>query len=64
MRYPRDLRSNPQAIASDVLVPLPNGGAVPLGEVAKVAPSRGPTSRPPPRPQSTFSAPNSGAMAG
>jgi copper/silver efflux system protein len=44
MRYPRDLRSNPQAIASDVLVPLPNGGAVPLGEVAKVAASRGPTS--------------------
>jgi Cu(I)/Ag(I) efflux system membrane protein CusA/SilA len=44
MRYPRDLRSNPQAIASDVLVPLPNGGAVPLGEVAKVVPSRGPTS--------------------
>jgi Cu(I)/Ag(I) efflux system membrane protein CusA/SilA len=44
MRYPRDLRSNPQAIASDVLVPMPNGGAVPLGEVAKIAPSRGPTS--------------------
>ena len=44
MRYPRDLRSNPQAIASDVLVPLPNGGVVPLGEVAKVTPSRGPTS--------------------
>jgi Cu(I)/Ag(I) efflux system membrane protein CusA/SilA len=44
MRYPRDLRSDPQAIASDVLVPLPNGGAVPLGEVAKIAPSRGPTS--------------------
>jgi len=44
MRYPRDLRSDPQAIGSDVLVPLPNGGAVPLGEVAKVAPSRGPTS--------------------
>ena len=41
---PRDLRSNPQAIANDVLVPMPNGGAVPLGEVAKVAPSRGPTS--------------------
>ena len=34
----------PQAIANDVLVPMPNGGAVPLGEVAKVAPSRGPTS--------------------
>jgi Cu(I)/Ag(I) efflux system membrane protein CusA/SilA len=44
MRYPRDLRSNAQAIASDVLVPMPNGGAVPLGEVARVAPSRGPTS--------------------
>ncbi len=44
MRYPRDLRDNPQAIASDVLVPMPNGGAVPLGEVAKVAPARGPTS--------------------
>jgi Cu(I)/Ag(I) efflux system membrane protein CusA/SilA len=44
MRYPRDLRSDPQAIASDVLVPMPNGGAVPLGEVAKVVPARGPTS--------------------
>src|SRR5260370_27970079 len=44
MRYPRDLRSNAQAIASDVLVPMPNGGAVPLAEVAKIAPSRGPTS--------------------
>jgi len=44
MRYPRDLRENPQAIASDVLVPMPNGGAVPLGEVASVVPARGPTS--------------------
>ncbi len=44
MRYPRDLRDSPQAIAKDVLVPMPAGGAVPLGEVAKVAPSRGPTS--------------------
>ena len=44
MRYPRDLRDNPQAIANDVLVPMPAGGAVPLGEVAKVAPARGPTS--------------------
>src|SRR5882757_4164025 len=43
MRYPRDLRSNAQAIASDVLVPMPNGGAVPLGEVAKVSAARGPT---------------------
>jgi copper/silver efflux system protein len=44
MRYPRDLRENPEAIASEVLVPMPNGGAVPLGEVAKVVPVRGPTS--------------------
>ena len=44
MRYPRDLRSDPASIARDVLVPMPAGGAVPLGEVAKVAPARGPTS--------------------
>src|SRR6202008_1616886 len=44
MRYPRDLRDNPQAIANDVLVPMPSGGAIPLGEVAKVAPARGPSS--------------------
>jgi Cu(I)/Ag(I) efflux system membrane protein CusA/SilA len=44
MRYPRDLRSDPASIAREVLVPMPAGGAVPLGEVAKVAPARGPTS--------------------
>src|SRR5258708_23758543 len=44
MRYPRDLRDSPQAIANDVLVPMPAGGAVPLGEVARVAPARRPTS--------------------
>src|SRR5262249_43186321 len=44
MRYPRDLRDNPKAIASDILVPMPAGGAVPLGEVASVTPARGPTS--------------------
>ncbi len=43
IRYPRDLRSNPQAIAKDVLVALPNGGTVPLGEVASVKLTRGPT---------------------
>jgi Cu(I)/Ag(I) efflux system membrane protein CusA/SilA len=43
VRYPRDLRGNPQAIANDVLVPLPNGGTVPLGEVASVKLARGPT---------------------
>uniref|UniRef100_E6VKG8 Heavy metal efflux pump, CzcA family n=1 Tax=Rhodopseudomonas palustris (strain DX-1) TaxID=652103 RepID=E6VKG8_RHOPX len=43
MRYPRELRDDPQGIARDVLVSLPAGGAVPLGEVATVKPARGPT---------------------
>jgi len=42
MRYPRDLRDNPQKIASDILVPMPAGGAVPLAEVASVQTARGP----------------------
>ena len=42
VRYPRDFRDNPEAIAREVLVPLPGGGAVPLGEVAKVQQTRGP----------------------
>ena len=42
MRYPRDLRSDPQAIATQLLVPLPDGGTVPLGQIAKVGPARGP----------------------
>ena len=42
MRYPRDLRSDPQAIATQVLVPLMDGGTVPLGEIAKVNLARGP----------------------
>ena len=44
MRYPRDLRDNPKVIADNVLVPMPAGGAVPLGEVATVAAARGPSS--------------------
>ncbi|MBR0965605.1 efflux RND transporter permease subunit [Bradyrhizobium diazoefficiens] len=44
LRYPRDLRDNPKAIASDILVPMPAGGVVPLGEVATVETKRGPTS--------------------
>jgi copper/silver efflux system protein len=42
MRYPRDLRDNPKKIASDILVPMPAGGAVPLAEVASVQTARGP----------------------
>ncbi|MCK1709109.1 MULTISPECIES: CusA/CzcA family heavy metal efflux RND transporter [unclassified Bradyrhizobium] len=44
LRYPRDLRSDPQSIARDVLVALPSGGTVPLGEVATIKLTRGPTS--------------------
>src|SRR5215207_2782850 len=44
LRYPRAFRSNPQAIAREVQVAMPGGGTVPLGEVAKVQLTRGPTS--------------------
>lgn len=43
LRYPRDMRSDPEAIASEVLVSLPNGAAVPLGEVATIERTQGPT---------------------
>jgi Cu(I)/Ag(I) efflux system membrane protein CusA/SilA len=43
LRYPRDLRSDPQAIAREVLVGMPRGGTVPLGEVAAIKLTRGPT---------------------
>jgi Cu(I)/Ag(I) efflux system membrane protein CusA/SilA len=43
LRYPRDVRDDPEAIAANVLVSLPDGSAVPLGEVAKIARTRGPT---------------------
>ncbi len=44
VRYPRDVRSDPQAIAREVLVPLPNGASIPLGQVAKVSLVQGPAS--------------------
>jgi Cu(I)/Ag(I) efflux system membrane protein CusA/SilA len=37
VRYPRELRSDPQAIATQVLVPTMNGAMVPLGQVAKIS---------------------------
>jgi Cu(I)/Ag(I) efflux system membrane protein CusA/SilA len=43
LRYPRDLRSDPQSIAREVLIAMPAGGTVPLGEVASVKLTRGPT---------------------
>lgn len=44
IRYPRDYRSDPQAIATQVLIPLADGGTVPLGQVAKVSLAQGPAS--------------------
>jgi Cu(I)/Ag(I) efflux system membrane protein CusA/SilA len=44
VRFPRDMRSDREAIADDVLVSLPNGATVPLGEVARIERTQGPTS--------------------
>jgi Cu(I)/Ag(I) efflux system membrane protein CusA/SilA len=44
VRYPRDLRSDPQAIASQILVPTASGAMEPLGQVAQVSLSQGPSS--------------------
>src|SRR5262249_25894044 len=44
IRYPRDYRSDPQAIATQVLVPLAERGTVPLGQIAKVSLTQGPSS--------------------
>ncbi len=37
VRYPRELRQNPQAIATQVLVPIMGGGMIPLGQIARVS---------------------------
>mgnify|MGYP001010045217 CR=1 FL=1 len=44
LRYPRDMRSDPDAMAREVLVPLANGASVPLGEIATIKRTRGPAS--------------------
>jgi Cu(I)/Ag(I) efflux system membrane protein CusA/SilA len=44
IRYPRELRSSPQSIGTDVQVPMASGGSIPLGEVASVKLTRGATS--------------------
>ncbi|HEX9461994.1 MAG TPA: efflux RND transporter permease subunit [Alphaproteobacteria bacterium] len=41
VRYPRGLRDDPQAIGRDVLVNMPDGTAIPLGEVASISISQG-----------------------
>jgi Cu(I)/Ag(I) efflux system membrane protein CusA/SilA len=44
LRYPRDVRSDPHTMAREVLVPLPNGASVPLGQVARIKLVQGPAS--------------------
>jgi Cu(I)/Ag(I) efflux system membrane protein CusA/SilA len=41
VRYPRELRSTPEQIAREVLVPTPDGAMIPLGQIAKVVISKG-----------------------
>ena len=42
VRYPRELRDDPEAIASHVLVPTPGGAMIPLGSVAHLGLTKGP----------------------
>ncbi|HTH16337.1 MAG TPA: CusA/CzcA family heavy metal efflux RND transporter, partial [Magnetospirillum sp.] len=42
VRYPREFRSDPQAIASRVLVNTADGTSIPLGQLAKVRLTKGP----------------------
>ncbi|MDP3335690.1 MAG: efflux RND transporter permease subunit [Rhodoferax sp.] len=41
VRYPRELRGDPQQIAREVLVPIMDGSMIPLGQVAKVVVAKG-----------------------
>jgi len=41
VRYPRELRSDPEQIAREVLVPTMGGAMVPLGQLAKVSVAKG-----------------------
>ncbi len=41
VRYPRELRSSPQLIASQVLVPTMSGAMIPLGQLARVEVAKG-----------------------
>ncbi|MFI3156053.1 MAG: efflux RND transporter permease subunit [Methylococcaceae bacterium] len=42
VRYPRELRDSPQAIGEHVLVPLPGGAVIPLGQLAQLSLNKGP----------------------
>ncbi|SDI12452.1 efflux RND transporter permease subunit [Propionivibrio dicarboxylicus] len=41
LRYPRELRADPQQIAREVLVPAMDGAMIPLGQLAKVEIAKG-----------------------
>ena len=41
VRYPREMRSDPQQIAREVLIPTMDGAMIPLGQVAKVIVAKG-----------------------
>jgi len=41
VRYPRELRSNPEQIGREVLVPTMSGAMVPLGQLAKIVVAKG-----------------------
>ena len=41
VRYPRELRSDPQQIAREVLIPTMDGAMIPLGQVAKIVITKG-----------------------
>ena len=41
VRYPRELRSNPQQIAREVLIPTMDGAMIPLGQLARVVVAKG-----------------------
>jgi Cu(I)/Ag(I) efflux system membrane protein CusA/SilA len=41
VRYPRELRDSPEMIATQVLVPIPGGAMIPLGQLAQVSLDKG-----------------------
>jgi copper/silver efflux system protein len=41
VRYPRELRSDPQRIGREVLVPIMNGAMIPLGQLASIEVAKG-----------------------
>jgi len=44
IRYPRELRDNPQAISEHLLIPVAGGIVIPLGQLAQLSLNKGPPS--------------------